>query len=81
MTPSCHWEVSIRFNFDETLGEHGKTNHMKLVSTVLAPGHLRDAVNNESLFETGTNAKSREGDFAQAVDSMVRPTGLEPVTF
>ena len=49
----------------------------------LAPGLLRDAVNKGSLFgtvtKTGTNASTGEGDLSQVVESMVRPTGLEPV--
>lgn len=50
----------------------------------LAPGHLRDAVNQGSLAGTVTKTvtivKHEEGDGAEVPDLLVRPTGVEPVT-
>jgi integrase len=50
----------------------------------LAPGHLRDAVNRGSLSgtvtKTVTNEDVEEEGLMQAVDSMVRPEGIEPPT-
>lgn len=46
----------------------------------LAPGHLQDAVNRGSLSGTVASQKGQRGDERQAIDSVARPTGLEPVT-
>ena len=46
----------------------------------LAPGHLRDAVNRGSLAGTVTTEKQAVGERVEVVDSVARPTGLEPVT-
>ena len=46
----------------------------------LAPGHLRDAVNRGSLSGTVIRQEGKRGGEMQPIDSVVRPTGLEPVT-
>jgi len=50
----------------------------------LAPGHLREAVNRGSLSrtvtETVTSQEKEKEDSMQVIDSLVRPTGVEPVT-
>jgi integrase len=46
----------------------------------LAPGHLRDAVNRGSLSGTVTSQKGEREEERQPIDSVARPTGLEPVT-
>ena len=49
----------------------------------LAPSHVRDGINKGSLgtlTETRIEAKASEGESTEVVDTVVRPTGLEPVT-
>ena len=62
----------------------GILGHCEIGTTLrnahLAPGHFWDAVNRGSLAGTVTTEKQEVGERAEAVDTVARPTGLEPVT-
>lgn len=46
----------------------------------LSPGHLSEAVNRKSLFETGSEGHGSGAETRHVADKLVRPEGFEPPT-